>query len=555
MQLPGVTGLQRACTECVADVPRLAGVKKSLRELGMRLHQMCGVKVHADSAQGLEEIMEFCMQAVNPLQNAFVEKEGKRSTLSSQVKKLDARFDAARESAIYLCDKLCVLQGTRRAFSPTNVEEALEHCLASLPRLEEARRLHCSTVERAEKAEALAAEEGRMRKHLESKQAETMELCIVLGQGPPASAVIIEEIVRRPATEERSQSKEEPSNHEHEQNHASALYDVNVVNAAEWQQDSANCVICNVAFSRLNNKNRRHHCRICGRCVCSACSPSTVQLRAHGSLERACTPCVGNAERAAEMREAAVWIATRLNVLCGLPAPKESQLGSLGEALAFCDSAIAPLEALLGGVDQRANAGDGETSHVQVVEARAEIVRLQRGLEAVKDKHKVLQTWALWAKGSAVSLQSCLDGPPIDVHFSDEREICNGKTIARLEVPNDTSLKAPAGFSSYGTESVGSPFVGSVQTSPDDLSNACDEDARHAQFSPSGSEVDNIDAERTQQGATNPTGSFGSSNPFDGDVGHIEEGPADSEDENIAAAPEPNQSLEPSNPFEPADRR
>ena len=48
---------------------------------------------------------------------------------------------------------------------------------------------------------------------------------------------------------------------------------------ATWQADTANCVRCNLAFSRVFPVRWRHHCRLCGQCVCDDCSPDTVQLR------------------------------------------------------------------------------------------------------------------------------------------------------------------------------------------------------------------------------------------------------------------------------------
>lgn len=37
-----------------------------------------------------------------------------------------------------------------------------------------------------------------------------------------------------------------------------------------WHKDSTNCEVCQKGFGLLR---RRHHCRQCGACVCSSCSP------------------------------------------------------------------------------------------------------------------------------------------------------------------------------------------------------------------------------------------------------------------------------------------
>lgn len=46
--------------------------------------------------------------------------------------------------------------------------------------------------------------------------------------------------------------------------------------------------------------NPRHHCRTCGRCVCGACSPSSVQLEGQKGLQRVCSPCIAGSLCAAD---------------------------------------------------------------------------------------------------------------------------------------------------------------------------------------------------------------------------------------------------------------
>lgn len=58
----------------------------------------------------------------------------------------------------------------------------------------------------------------------------------------------------------------------------------------DWEEDKPACSICTARFGLLN---RRHHCRMCGKCVCEACSPNRVQLVEGRSSKRVCLPCVG----------------------------------------------------------------------------------------------------------------------------------------------------------------------------------------------------------------------------------------------------------------------
>lgn len=105
------------------------------------------------------------------------------------------------------------------------------------------------------------------------------------------------------------------------------------------------------------------------------------------------------------MRVVAVLLATRLNVLCGLQAPEESQFGSLGEALAFCESALAPLEVMLGGARGGLGNDTEESTLIQVTEVRAENARMQRELDEATSQLAIVFAWAQWAEDSAGTCQ------------------------------------------------------------------------------------------------------------------------------------------------------
>jgi len=66
------------------------------------------------------------------------------------------------------------------------------------------------------------------------------------------------------------------------------------IEAGIWEKDGASCSICQ---RRIGKRvlNRRHHCRMCGRCVCSSCSPSMVQLDPKSGPQRMCVLCVDGA--------------------------------------------------------------------------------------------------------------------------------------------------------------------------------------------------------------------------------------------------------------------
>ena len=70
-----------------------------------------------------------------------------------------------------------------------------------------------------------------------------------------------------------------------------ACYDV------DWVQDdlAVSCMVCTADFSAL--LRRKHHCRACGRVVCSGCSRARVLVVGLRGPQKACTDCVRAAEK------------------------------------------------------------------------------------------------------------------------------------------------------------------------------------------------------------------------------------------------------------------
>jgi len=72
---------------------------------------------------------------------------------------------------------------------------------------------------------------------------------------------------------------------------ASWMPGANASDKMSWDDDSRNCTVCNCLLGKRYLR-MRHHCRICGRCVCSKCSPKSIVLAHMEGPQRACTPCV-----------------------------------------------------------------------------------------------------------------------------------------------------------------------------------------------------------------------------------------------------------------------
>ncbi|KAJ1437241.1 FYVE zinc finger-domain-containing protein, partial [Ochromonadaceae sp. CCMP2298] len=58
----------------------------------------------------------------------------------------------------------------------------------------------------------------------------------------------------------------------------------------EWEPDNASktCRVCEIRFRFMK---RRHHCRRCGRLVCTACSEGRLRLGLHKNKSRVCLTC------------------------------------------------------------------------------------------------------------------------------------------------------------------------------------------------------------------------------------------------------------------------
>jgi hypothetical protein len=69
-----------------------------------------------------------------------------------------------------------------------------------------------------------------------------------------------------------------------------------ITKPASWTPDKMcnACQICKLPFSKTDPKRaRKHHCRHCGRCVCSECTPKKMAIPKFGSnaQERVCLVC------------------------------------------------------------------------------------------------------------------------------------------------------------------------------------------------------------------------------------------------------------------------
>jgi len=56
----------------------------------------------------------------------------------------------------------------------------------------------------------------------------------------------------------------------------------------------SHCAVCGTGVGKRHFRRRRN-CQLCGKCVCSACSPNFIQLPGMKSPQRTCASCIGSA--------------------------------------------------------------------------------------------------------------------------------------------------------------------------------------------------------------------------------------------------------------------
>lgn len=119
-----------------------------------------------------------------------------------------------------------------------------------------------------------------------------------------------------------------------------------------WEDNAPFCSLCNARLGK-RHLNPRHHCRVCGRCVCAACSPNAVQLQGSTTAKRTCKECVGKLEQTPDMADRVADLGRRLRSFSDMStdmgsrsprSPSPSRPGNFDEAISMCESALGPLQ-------------------------------------------------------------------------------------------------------------------------------------------------------------------------------------------------------------------
>jgi len=342
---------QRACTPCVAGVQQAHAVRKRVGLLGGRLCKLGGMQV-TDPVEngGLREATALCEAALLQLEEEYARAKDRafRAEAEAASERLARQpLEEALFAAKQRFDRVAADASTERTRRLQLEAEAatMKYALRTL-----GDRLH-----------GLLCHEG-VRPPTEDGRVEEIFAFCEAAVGPLAEALKRD---RRswpwssslpPQTRKEDEAPAVLDNNSQADSLKSSLS----VNTEDWDEDTRSCAVCGTIIGKRRFKPR-HHCRLCGKCVCSACSPNTMQLEAEKKPQRICTPCISGTKQAAALARRLALVNGRLAALAGDPAPEARVAaggGILEQAVICCESSLASLEAMYSGGSGGCGGGD-----------------------------------------------------------------------------------------------------------------------------------------------------------------------------------------------------
>mmetsp|Transcript_82904 Transcript_82904/g.146398 ORF Transcript_82904/g.146398 Transcript_82904/m.146398 type:complete len:569 (+) Transcript_82904:51-1757(+) len=245
--------------------------KEAIVNLGLRLHQLAGEAVDSELyISDLKHALEYCDDALPKLEEVHLAAKlsaGKSAELDRRESEVDAKMMERQVSSTALDQEKLIVQEAdlKRKAEDLQAEEAdLRDVREEMRRQREEQEQVLQKQD--ERQRELDEQEQRLQEQMKELEAKRLEF----EQG-----------------DSEAQDPQELPCDKSETDRGRAFSDV------VWEENSSQCSICSSKIGRRNmTLSRRHHCRICGKCVCSTCSPSMIQFEAGQGLQRACTPCV-----------------------------------------------------------------------------------------------------------------------------------------------------------------------------------------------------------------------------------------------------------------------
>eukprot|EP00927_Polykrikos_kofoidii_P061955 TRINITY_DN56775_c0_g1_i1.p1 TRINITY_DN56775_c0_g1~~TRINITY_DN56775_c0_g1_i1.p1 ORF type:complete len:503 (-),score=50.62 TRINITY_DN56775_c0_g1_i1:40-1500(-) len=317
LMFKGYRRLQRGCTTCVANIQALYSVKKRLSRLHGQLAGLAGsFAPSADEFGSLVDAMGQCEEAVQPLENALAAAVARAERAEAEAVAARKARDSVEAAAFtFLCTlgerlhrlpvgKNWLAGASREPPQPGDgMLQATAYCEAALEPIANSLRKPRRKWSRPH---------SRPQSDTEATEADGSEAC------SPMTSVFSS--VGRPPSQADSAAPSIMTDFSH------ALAPAPVVSPTnpQWEEDADSCGVCSISLGKRYFR-RRHHCRLCGRCVCGQCSPSNILV--DGKLQRACNLCVQEAQQIPALREKVSMIHERLSTLTeGSPEDRGSPL-------------------------------------------------------------------------------------------------------------------------------------------------------------------------------------------------------------------------------------
>jgi len=302
---------QRACTPCVAGSQAVPMVKKRLTRLSGHLRDLGGVggapAWAIAEAGSLMEAADLCEEALLPVDQAMASARNLADTAEAEANaerharmEIEAEATAAKEILLSLKQRLS--GGPPRPCPRDLSKDAKEE------------------FQRGSLREAAASCEGALAECESQRRSGTW----LSKRSKPAGSSVF---ASWPGTAG-----------EHDARGCDVEQDV------PWEDNTANCGVCGDKLGKRLLKPR-HHCRLCGRCVCATCSPSMMHLSGGKTeVKRVCTPCVSSAQNATAMTRRIQLLTGRIQTLSGSEIQQVTTPSNMAQALQMCEAAVAPLE-------------------------------------------------------------------------------------------------------------------------------------------------------------------------------------------------------------------
>eukprot|EP00930_Biecheleria_cincta_P016058 TRINITY_DN13187_c0_g1_i1.p1 TRINITY_DN13187_c0_g1~~TRINITY_DN13187_c0_g1_i1.p1 ORF type:complete len:392 (-),score=53.56 TRINITY_DN13187_c0_g1_i1:460-1506(-) len=114
---------------------------------------------------------------------------------------------------------------------------------------------------------------------------------------------------------------------------------------SNWAQDTK-CWVCQALLGKRRLKPR-HHCRLCGKTVCGACSPNFVKMPYFEKAQRACSRCVDEMQqaKASDVQHRMKRIADQLVALSGVQQITSAHNPTLADSVLLSEQALLSIAA------------------------------------------------------------------------------------------------------------------------------------------------------------------------------------------------------------------